>query len=153
MPERRVNIAAPSSGNAPLSSALNGGGTTSSSLMVAGGGALSSSSTHSLGNNSGPGGSSKMRSRPSVSKSKKAAATAFNPKLIFSQIVAMQCFHYLILGLVFQINHVLYNTSITVDRIFTDKYLNLWSIGGWADNFAVLLTSCIGYVALLSSLA
>jgi hypothetical protein len=71
---------------------------------------------------------------------------AFNPKLIFSQIVAIQCFHYLILGFFFQVNHVLYNTSITIDRIFTDKYLNLWSIGGWADNIAVLLASLVGYV-------
>ena len=70
----------------------------------------------------------------------------FNPKLIFSQIVAMQCFHYLILGFLFQVNHVIFNTSITIDRIFTDKYLNLWSVGGWADNITVLIASMVGYV-------
>ena len=73
-----------------------------------------------------------------------ASGTAFNPKLIFSQIVAMQCFHYLVLGVMFQINHVLYSTSITVDRMFTDKYLRLWSLIGWADNMAVLLSSIVG---------
>jgi hypothetical protein len=72
----------------------------------------------------------------------------FNPKLIFSQIVALQCFNYLVLGFMFQINHVLYNNSVTIDRIFTDKFLNLWSIGGWADNAAVLLSSLVWYVKL-----
>jgi hypothetical protein len=46
----------------------------------------------------------------------------------------------------FQINHVLYNNSVTIDRMFTDKFLNLWSIGGWADNAAVLLSSLVWYV-------
>ena len=80
------------------------------------------------------------------SRTANASGTAFNPKLIFSQIVAMQCFHYLVLGFMFQINHVLYSTSITVDRMFTDKYLRLWSLIGWADNMAVLLSSIVGYV-------
>jgi hypothetical protein len=75
-----------------------------------------------------------------------ASGKVFNPRLIFSQIVALQCFHYLVLGFMFQINHVLYNNSVTIDRMFTDKFLNLWSIGGWADNAAVLLSSLVWYV-------
>ena len=165
MPERRTNV--------PLSA---GGGATSngigtSSLMVAssgggGGSAMLGGSNHSGGfgavridaGSGGGGGSnnSNMNSRPSMSKSKsnysksKAKAKAqFNPKLIFSQIVAMQCFHYVILGFIIQVNHVLFNTSITVDRIFVaDEYLNLWSLHGWIDNFAILLTSCIGSVLM-----
>ena len=72
-----------------------------------------------------------------------AVGKAFNPKLIFSQIVALQCFHYFILALMFQFNHLAYKNSITIDRIFTDKYLNLYTLGGWADNAAVLLSSLI----------
>jgi hypothetical protein len=68
----------------------------------------------------------------------------FNPKLIFSQIVAIQCFHYLFLGFIFQVNHVLFSTTVTIDRIFTGKYLNLWSVTGWTDNAAILLSYVFG---------
>ena len=56
----------------------------------------------------------------------------------------MQCFHYLVLGFMFQVNHFLYGTSVSLDRMFTDKYLKLWSLSGWADNLAVLLSSLVG---------
>ena len=79
----------------------------------------------------------------------RSSTNAFNPRLIFSQIVAMQCFHYLVLGFMFQINHVFYGTSVTIDRMFTDKYLKIWSAIGWADNMAVLLSSLVGYVGFL----
>jgi hypothetical protein len=78
-----------------------------------------------------------------------ASQQTFNPRLIFSQMVAIQCFHYVILGFLFQINHVLYNSSITIDRIFTDKYLHLYSLQSWADNAAILLSSAFGYVVVL----
>lgn len=67
-------------------------------------------------------------------KSSSRNATAFNPRLIFAQIVSMQCFHYLILGLIFQMNHVLFSTSVTIDRIFTTNYVKIWSIEGLADS-------------------
>jgi Integral membrane protein S linking to the trans Golgi network len=71
----------------------------------------------------------------------------FNPRLIFSQIVAMQCFHYLLLGFFFQINHVLYGQSITIDRMFTDKYLTVFHARGWPDVLAVFLSyAAVGYV-------
>lgn len=73
----------------------------------------------------------------------------FNPRLIFSQIVAMQCFHYLFLGLFFQINHVLYGESITIDRMFTDRYLRVFHTSGWPDALAVFLSySVVGYVSV-----
>ena len=68
----------------------------------------------------------------------------FNARLICSQIVAMQCFHYVVLGLLFQINRVLYGTSITIDRIFTDHFIKMWSSKGLPDTFAVLLSSLAG---------
>ena len=72
----------------------------------------------------------------------------FNPKLIFSQIVAMQCLHYVFLGFLFQANFVVFGTSITLDRIFTDKYLKIWTALGWVDTFAVLLAALVGAVLL-----
>merc|ERR1719410_1483809 len=72
----------------------------------------------------------------------------FNPRLIFSQIIALQSFHYLTLCVIVQLNHYLFSTSITIDRIFTTKYLAIWSSEGWIDNSAVLLSSLTGSVLL-----
>ncbi|VEU37295.1 unnamed protein product [Pseudo-nitzschia multistriata] len=76
------------------------------------------------------------------SRLRQASMKNFNPRLIFSQIVALQCFHYLSLGLLVQINHVLYGQSVTVDRIFTDEYLKVWH-GGWQDAFAVFFSYAV----------
>eukprot|EP00581_Thalassiosira_minuscula_P009021 CAMPEP_0183708230 /NCGR_PEP_ID=MMETSP0737-20130205/4606_1 /TAXON_ID=385413 /ORGANISM="Thalassiosira miniscula, Strain CCMP1093" /LENGTH=198 /DNA_ID=CAMNT_0025936063 /DNA_START=201 /DNA_END=800 /DNA_ORIENTATION=- len=75
-------------------------------------------------------------------------AAHFNPRLILSQIISLQSFHYVVLGVIFQINHVLFATSITMDRIFTAKYLDIWSAMGWIDNAAVLMSSFIGSLLL-----
>ena len=81
------------------------------------------------------------------SRLRQASAKNFNPRLIFSQIVAMQCFHYLFLGILFQINHVLYGQSVTIDRMFTDEYLKIRQDRGWTDCIAVFLSyAVVGYV-------
>lgn len=72
------------------------------------------------------------------------AGKAFNPQMIFSQIVAMQCFHYFFLGVMIQINSLLYGTSITLDRMFTDKYLKIWSWKEVPDQLAIFMCSIIG---------
>lgn len=72
-------------------------------------------------------------------------SNAFNPRLIFSQIVSLQCFHYVILGLLFQINFLFFGRSITIDRIFTDEYIKMWSTKGLPDTIAVLISSIAGY--------
>jgi hypothetical protein len=76
-------------------------------------------------------------------------AQPFYPKLIFAQIVSLQCFHYFLLAFFFQVNHVLYGTTVTIDRIFTDRYLRLWQSerSGWADAIALFLASLVGYVS------
>ena len=76
--------------------------------------------------------------------SSKYSANIFNPKLIFSQIVALQCFHYLVLGIIFQFDHFFFNTSITIDRIFTDHFLAVWTWIGWIDSSAILLSYLFG---------
>lgn len=76
------------------------------------------------------------------------AAQNFNPRLILSQIISLQSFHYAVLGLIFQMNHVLFATTITTDRIFTAKFLDIWSAMGWIDNGAVLMSSFTGSLLL-----
>uniref|UniRef100_A0A7S2N3N9 Protein SYS1 homolog n=1 Tax=Helicotheca tamesis TaxID=374047 RepID=A0A7S2N3N9_9STRA len=78
------------------------------------------------------------------SSNNSSSSSTFHPKLIISQIIALQCFYYAILGFIFQINHVIFATSITMDRIFTSKYLDVWSATGWIDNSAVLTSSVAG---------
>mmetsp|Transcript_13015 Transcript_13015/g.37118 ORF Transcript_13015/g.37118 Transcript_13015/m.37118 type:complete len:244 (-) Transcript_13015:696-1427(-) len=75
-------------------------------------------------------------------------SVAFNPRLIFSQIVALQSFHYLTLGFCIQCNHVVYGSSITIDRIFTSQYFDIWTGEGWVDNAAVLISALVGSVLL-----
>jgi hypothetical protein len=101
----------------------------------------------------GSGASSSSRtgaaSSNSTSRSKKKGPEAsFHPKLITAQIIALQCLHYFLLAVCIQINHVLYNTSITIDRIFTDEYVRLWGQAGWAEVTAILLVSLVGSVLL-----
>ena len=81
---------------------------------------------------------------PTANNTHNSNAQTFNPRLILSQIISLQSFHYVILGIIFQINHILFGTSITIDRIFTSKHLDIWSAVGWIDNSAVLFSSLIG---------
>lgn len=74
--------------------------------------------------------------------------SGFNPRLIFAQICSLQCYHYLFLGILFQTNHLFYGTSITLERIFTDKYIEVWAWRGWPDISAILLSSLLGSVLL-----
>ena len=85
-----------------------------------------------------------ISSATSTTNAASGSSNRFNPKLIFSQIVAIQSIHYLVLSFLFQISYVLTGSTITIDRIFTTKYLNLWSTEGWIDNSAVLLSSIVG---------
>jgi hypothetical protein len=73
-------------------------------------------------------------------------ADNFHPRLITAQILSLQCFHYTIQGFLFQVNFLLYNTSITIDRIFTDQYVQLWHPAGWPDVAAIFFSALFGYV-------
>jgi hypothetical protein len=97
-----------------------------------------------IANGGGAGSSIRARDISPISPRSANNAALFNPRLILSQIISLQSFHYLVLGVIFQINHVLFATSITMDRIFTAKYLDVWSAAGWIDNAAVLMSSLIG---------
>jgi Integral membrane protein S linking to the trans Golgi network len=102
--------------------------------------------TSTATNNGGSNSNSGMRNKSSgtVRAKESQPQQQFHPKLIATQIVALQCFHYFLLTVFLQINSVLYGKSVTIDRIFTDKHVKLWHTNGWADAFAILLASVAG---------
>jgi len=74
----------------------------------------------------------------------------FFPRLILAQITAVQCFHYVGLGVAVQFNHLLFGATITLDRIFTSKHLDVHAAEGWIDNTAILASwGIVGPVMLL----
>ena len=85
---------------------------------------------------------SKASQRSSSSSSK--TSTAFYPRLILSQIMALQSWHYFTLCAIYQMNYYIFGSTVTLDRIFTTKYLNIWTGPGWVDNAAVLTSSLLG---------
>jgi Integral membrane protein S linking to the trans Golgi network len=116
------------------------GETTSSGIMHS---AMTSMTTiNGTGTGTGTGRSNVTRSGAKYANNKNSIN--FNPKLIFSQIVALQCFHYLVLGIIFQFDHFFFSTSITIDRIFTDHFLTVWTWVGWIDSSAILLSYLFG---------
>lgn len=72
----------------------------------------------------------------------------FHPRLIFSQMLALQSLHYIILSILMQINYLLYGNHVTIDRIFTAKHLSLWSHEGRIDAIAIVTSSLFGAVLL-----
>jgi hypothetical protein len=82
------------------------------------------------------------------SRAAEEAAASFHPKLITTQIIAIQCLHYALLAFFIQINAVFYGSNVTMDRIFTDTYIRVWHARGWPDVLAVLLASLAGSVLL-----
>jgi Integral membrane protein S linking to the trans Golgi network len=105
--------------------------------------ATTSTATNNGGSNSN-GGMRNKSSGTARAKESQPQQQQFHPKLIATQIVALQCFHYFLLTVFLQINSVLYGKSVTIDRIFTDKHVKLWHTNGWADAFAILLASLAG---------
>jgi hypothetical protein len=81
-----------------------------------------------------------QRQRSAASKN----GNKFNPKLIFSQILAIQSLHYIILCLLIQLNFLIFNTNVTIDRIFTAKHLSLWTREGRIDAMAIFISSLCG---------
>ena len=110
---------------------------------------VANASTANNGSANGGGGGGGIRNKSSTTTATSRAKETlqqqqFHPKLIATQIVTMQCFHYFLLTVFFQINSVLYGKSLTIDRIFTDKHVRLWQTNGWADVFAIMFASVFG---------
>jgi hypothetical protein len=92
---------------------------------------------------------SKTSAQHNSSTGQSKISNKFNPRLIFSQIVALQTLHYLILSFMFQMNSVIYGSYVTIDRIFTAKHLNLWTKEGRIDAMTIVLSSLIGSMLLV----
>lgn len=92
---------------------------------------------------------SKSSSQHNSSTGPSKSSNKFNPRLIFSQIVALQTLHYLILSFMFQMNSIIYGSNVTIDRIFTAKHLNLWTKEGRIDAMTIVLSSLIGSILLV----
>jgi protein SYS1 len=89
-------------------------------------------------------------SSPDKSKSKKKK---FYPKLIATQIIAIQCFHYVILTILYEVNAIVFTvdtshitmkqssassrsistTYMSLDHIFTDQYIHLYRLSSYPD--------------------
>jgi hypothetical protein len=92
----------------------------------------------------------------------------FYPKLIATQIVAIQCFHYFILTLLYEINAMIFTidlsritftaqmsstisssssltpiatTYMSLDRIFTDQYIHLYHLSSYPDIITVFVAA------------
>ena len=66
---------------------------------------------------------------------------AFDPRLIFTQIAALQSFHYAILSLFLQFSSVLFGRRpATLDAVFASGGLELWS----SDAASVLAAGAAG---------
>ena len=133
---------------------------------------MSSTSSNTARNNN-PTGSNVANSSNSNNKSKKRK---FYPRLIATQIVAIQCFHYFILTLLYEMNAMIFtgNTShmtfvaklptpssppfssslapitttyLSLDRIFTDQYIHLYRLSSYPDILTVFAAAiCTAYV-------
>jgi len=106
------------------------------------------SSASTNGRRVGGSGSSSSGGIPGLNNTRQAEMS-FHPRLIATQIVALQSFHYFVLAFCLQINSLLFGDStsnVTVDRIFTDDYLRMWRREGMPDVLAVLTASFVGYV-------
>ncbi|GMI46270.1 hypothetical protein TrCOL_g319 [Triparma columacea] len=74
---------------------------------------------------------------------KKGKGAMFSPKLILAQIVALQCYHYFTLCLIYQVISIFSSTSPTLVNILGTERLSFGSVQGIMDCL-VLIT---GYVA------
>lgn len=82
---------------------------------------------------------------PARQQASKDSGRRFHPNLITAQIVSFQCFQYLAQSILFQINALLYeNSSVSVDRLFTDKYVHLFKAQGWPDCAAIFFAALVG---------
>ena len=63
----------------------------------------------------------------------------FQPVLIVLQIICMQCFFYLAMGTLAALSHVIWDTPVALDHMFTDGYVNFHSWSGWS--------ACLGNIA------
>ena len=71
----------------------------------------------------------------------------WNPKLILCQIMAMQCFYYLALGLALGFSHILFGTTLSLEHFFTARHMNPASAAGWIGIACTVFAALAGWAA------
>jgi hypothetical protein len=72
------------------------------------------------------------------------AKVVFQPVLIILQIVSLQCFYYLGMGLMWGVAYVVFDHSLSLNRFFTDEYINFSTWSGWCDTVCTVLCGISG---------
>lgn len=115
-------------------------------------------------------------SNNSSNSNDKSKKKKFYPRLIATQIVAIQCFHYFILTLLYEINAMIFTidpsrttfvakmssssaplslssltpiatTYMSLDRIFSDQFIHLYHLSSYPDIITVFVAAiCTAYV-------
>ena len=71
-------------------------------------------------------------------------AQPWNPKLILCQIIAMQCFYYISLGIALAFSHILFGTTLSLEHFFTAKHMNPASAAGWIGIACTVFAALVG---------
>ena len=74
---------------------------------------------------------------------------SFSPRLIISQIVCIQCIHYIAQGLVFGLFHLLFRSRLHLDLFFAWEAATILDAPGWMVICNSLIVALLGAVSLL----
>ena len=74
---------------------------------------------------------------------------SFSPRLIISQIVCIQCIHYIAQGLVFGLFHLLFRSRLHLDLFFAWEAATILDAPGWMVICNSLIVALFGAVSLL----
>ena len=77
------------------------------------------------------------------------ASNEWNPRLIVSQIVVMQCLQYAALGLGLGLARLVFATSLSLDVFFGCEHLTVATTDGWLHIMIVLLCAVAGSIHLV----
>jgi len=69
---------------------------------------------------------------------------SFDPVFITYQIIAMQCFHYLSMGTLWGLCHMIFDTPVSLDHFFTPKYVNFVTSSGWIEVMSTIGAAVVG---------
>ena len=75
-----------------------------------------------------------------------ASAENFDPTLIVLQMIALQCFYYLAIGIFYGVCHMLFGTVVSLDHFFSAAHLTASSAAGWLEITAVIASAFAGRV-------
>ena len=74
---------------------------------------------------------------------------SWDPKLILTQILTVQCIHYLAQGLVFGLFHLLFGSRLHLDLFFAWEAITVLDAPGWMVISNALIVALFGAVSLV----